>query len=191
MYVNEPSALSARAPLAGGTTGVVSTVRVLVSESLASTPGAGSTSATRCSDSCPTTTAISSGGLTVKGSNGDDSGDAQRSQTWRYPLPGGLVLNGPVVLHLTSSGSGNNVDYGYLYDCLAGGAGCVQIGHGSTTWSGSLLGLGWVSNDVSLGTVSHTLLAGHELRLRIYSGSGDQAVAMTGDFPSSLTLTVP
>ena len=101
-------------------------------------------------------------GLTVKGSNGDDSGDAQRSQTWRYPLPGGLVLDGPVVLHLTSSGSGNNVDYGYLYDCLAGGAGCVQIGHGSTTWSGSLLGLGWVSNDVSLGTVNRTLLAGHD-----------------------------
>ncbi|HEY3614745.1 MAG TPA: Ig-like domain-containing protein, partial [Gaiellales bacterium] len=130
-------------------------------------------------------------GLTIKGSNGSDSGDAQRSQTWRYPLPGGLVLDGPVVLHLTSSGNGSNVDYGYLYDCTAGGASCTQIGSGSTTWSGGILGLGWVSNDVGLGTVNRTLAAGHELRVRVYSGSGDQAFAMTGDLPSSLTLTVP
>ena len=129
-------------------------------------------------------------GLTIKSSNGTDTGDAQRSQTWRYPLPGGLVLNGPAVLHLTSSGNGNNVDYAYLYDCTAGGASCTQIGSGSRTWRRPV-GLGWVSNDVSLGTVNHTLPAGHELRLRLYSGSGDQAVSMTGDLPSSLTLTVP
>ena len=100
-------------------------------------------------------------------------------------------MQGPVILHLTSKGSGNNVDYAYLYDCTAGGAGCVQIGHGSTTWSGGILGLGWASNDVNLGTVNRLLAVGHELRLRAYSGSGDQSVAMTGDLPSSLTLTVP
>ena len=51
-------------------------------------------------------------------------GDARRSQTWRYPVPAGLVLNGPVVLHLWSatSGIGAGTAYAYLYDCTAGGA---------------------------------------------------------------------
>ena len=130
-------------------------------------------------------------GLTIKSSNGSDTGDPARSQTWRYPLASGLVLNGPVVLHLASSGSGSNVSYAYLYDCTAGGATCTQIGFGSKTFSG-LLGLGfWTSNDITVGTVNRTLPAGHELRLRLYSGSGDQWVAMTAGLPSSLTITVP
>jgi putative nucleotidyltransferase with HDIG domain len=130
-------------------------------------------------------------GLTIKGSNGSDTGDPQRSQTWTYPVAGGLVLNGPVVLHLTSSGSGSNVSYAYLYDCTAGGVTCTQIGFGTKTFNG-LLGLGfWTSNDITVGTVNRTLPAGHELRLRLYSGSGDQWVAMTAGLPTSLTLTVP
>ncbi len=130
-------------------------------------------------------------GLTIKSSDDSDSGDARRSQTWRYPLASALVLNGPVVLHLTSSGHGTNVAGAYLYDCTAGGASCTKIGFGSLSSHG-LLGLGiWVSHDITVGTVNRTLPAGHELRLRLYSGSGDMWVAMTGDLPSTLTLTVP
>ena len=101
------------------------------------------------------------------------------------------MLNGPVVLHLTSSGAGSNISYAYLYDCTAGGASCTQIASGSLTSHG-LLGLGlWASNDITVGTVNRTLPAGHELRLRVYSGSGDQWIAMTAGLSSSLTLTVP
>ena len=36
-----------------------------------------------------------------------------------------------------------------------------------------------------------TLPAGHELRVRLLVGQGDQWVAMTAALPSSLTLTIP
>ena len=80
-------------------------------------------------------------GLTIKSSNGDDTGDARRSQTWRRPLAGPLVLNGPVTLHLSSAQSGNGTAYAYLYDCTAGGASCTQIGYGTVSdnpWNGLL-----------------------------------------------------
>jgi putative nucleotidyltransferase with HDIG domain len=130
-------------------------------------------------------------GLTIKSSNGEDTGDARRSQTWRWPLAGGMVLNGPATLHLTSQNSGNATAYAYLYDCTAGGASCTQIGYGSVSdnpWNGLLQ---WGEHDISLGTVNRTLVPGHELRVRIYVGSGDQRVALAGDLPTSLTLTTP
>ena len=130
-------------------------------------------------------------GLTLKSSNGQDSGDARRSQTWRSVLASPLVLQGPVTLHLSSSGSGSNVAYVYLYDCTAGGASCTQIAYNSLTSHG-LLGLGfWTQNDISVGTVNRTLPTGHELRVRLYSGSGDSWVAMTASLPTYLELTVP
>ena len=130
-------------------------------------------------------------GLTLKSSNGADTGNAQRSQTWRSQLASPLVLQGPVTLHLSSSGTGSNTAYVYLYDCTAGGAVCTQIAFNSLT-SHDWLGLGlWAEHEISVGTVNRTLPAGHELRLRLYSGIGDQWVAMTQSLPSYLTLTVP
>ena len=103
-------------------------------------------------------------GLTLKSSNGADTGDARRSQTWRSVLAAPLVLQGPVTLHLASSGTGSNTAYVYLYDCTAGGAACTQIAFNSLTSHG-WLGLGlWAENDISVGTVNRTLAAGHELR---------------------------
>ena len=130
-------------------------------------------------------------GLTIKSGNGSDSGDPRRSQTWRYPLAAALVLNGPVSLHLSSAGNNSGVAYVYLYDCLAGGASCVQIGFGSladSSWNGFL---SWGQHDISVGTVNRALPAGNELRVRVYVGQGEQWVAMTAALPSSLTLTVP
>jgi hypothetical protein len=130
-------------------------------------------------------------GLTIKSSNGDDTGDARRSQTWRWAFPGVLVLNGPVALHLTSRQSGGASAFAYLYDCTAGGATCTQIGFGSISdnpWNGLL---SWGEHNLSLGAVNRTLAAGHELRLRLYVGNGDQQVALAGDLASTLTLTVP
>ena len=130
-------------------------------------------------------------GLTIRSSNGDDTGNASRSQTWRYPLASGLVLNGPATLHLTSSQSGGATAYAYLYDCTAGGASCTQIGYGSVSddpWNGLL---SWGEHDISLGAVNRTLASGHELRVRIYVGNGDQRVALAADLPTSLTLTTP
>jgi hypothetical protein len=101
------------------------------------------------------------------------------------------VLNGPVSLHLSSSASGSATAFAYLYDCSAGGVGCVLIAHGSLTdhaWNGLL---SWGQHDIAIGSVNRTLPAGHELRLGLYVSHGDQWVAMTAGLPSSLTLTVP
>ena len=130
-------------------------------------------------------------GLTIKSSDGMDRGEARKSQTWRYPLATALVLDGPVTLHLSSYRNGDGTAYGYLYDCTAGGVSCTQIGFGrvsDNSWNGLLT---WGRHDLSLGTVNRTLIAGHELRLRLYVGQGDQWVAMTAALPSSLTLTIP
>jgi len=44
---------------------------------------------------------------------------------------------------------------------------------------------------VTVGTVSRTVTAGHELRIGLYATGGDQWVAMTSSFPSSLELSIP
>jgi hypothetical protein len=101
------------------------------------------------------------------------------------------VLNGPVVLHLWSAASGSATTFAYLYDCTAGGASCTQIAAGmvhSSTWFGWMQ---FTEHDVTIGTVHRVLPAGHELRLGLYVTQGDQWVAMTAAYPSSLTLTVP
>jgi putative nucleotidyltransferase with HDIG domain len=133
-------------------------------------------------------------GLTIKSSDGKDKGEAAKSQTWRYPLASPLTLNGPVTLHLSSrqpGAPGDGTAYAYLYDCTAGGATCTQIASGQLAakpWNG--LGQ-WAQHDFTVGTVNRTLAAGHELRLRLYVGQGDQWIAMTAALPTSLTLTTP
>ena len=86
---------------------------------------------------------------------------------------------------------GRGTAYVYLYDCTAGAASCTQISYGTLTdnpWNGLSL---WGQHDISVGAVNRTLAAGHELRLRLYVGNGDQLIAMTAALPSSLTLTEP
>jgi hypothetical protein len=66
----------------------------------------------------------------------------------------------------------------------------VQISYGTfsaNSWNGLL---SWGQHDISVGTVNATLAAGHELRLRLYVGHGDQWVAMTAALPSSLSLSI-
>ena len=133
-------------------------------------------------------------GLTIKSSDGNDKGEAAKSQTWRYPLASPLTLNGPVTVHLSSTQAGAPGDgtaYAYLYDCTASGATCTQIAYGTLAanpWNGLAQ---WAQHDITVGTVNRTLATGHELRLRLYVGKGDQWIAMTAALPTSLTLTLP
>jgi hypothetical protein len=75
------------------------------------------------------------------------------------------------LLYLT--GNGPSIAYGSLYDA---------------SWNGFL---SWGQHDISVGTVNRTIPAGHELRLELQVGHGDQRVAMTAALPGSLSLTIP
>jgi hypothetical protein len=136
-------------------------------------------------------------GLTIKHGNGDeDENDPKKWHGWVYPVASPLVLNGPVGLRLWSTVKdfALNKDvhpYLYLYDCAAGGTGCVlitsndmQVNH----WNG-LLG-GWVLHTLTVGSVTRTIPAGRELRVKLLVGRHDIWVALTANYPTALKLTV-
>ena len=117
-----------------------------------------------------------------------DLGDASKSQTWRFPFAGALALNGPVDAPSLQQRQRART-YAYLYDCTAGGAAPRSpTAPSPNNWIG--LGLG-SQHDVTVGSVNRTLPAGHELRIGLYVTSGDEWVAMTSSFPSSLEPSVP
>ena len=141
--------------------------------------------------SCPTTTATSTLGLTIKSGTATTSGTRGNRRRGASRSPADWSSTALVTLHLWSSASGFAGIYAYLYDCTAGGS-CTQIASGNVqanNWLG--LGLGFSEHDVTVGSVSRTLPAGHELRIGLYVTSGDEWVAMTSSFPSSLELSVP
>ena len=136
-------------------------------------------------------------GLTIKHSNGNATeNDPRKWQGWVYPATAPLVLNGPVILQLWSSVAGFTLlkgahPYMYLYDCAAGGSGCVLIADNDiqvNNWNGLLAS--WVRHDLAIGSVSRTIAAGRELRVKLLVDKNDIWVAMTAAYPSRLALTL-
>jgi hypothetical protein len=80
----------------------------------------------------------------------------------------------------------------FLYDCLAGGTGCVKIAENHQqvqSWNGGVSD--WVYREITVGTVSLTIVVGRELRVRFLIGQKDLWVAMTAAYPSALAITGP
>lgn len=141
-------------------------------------------------------------GLTIKNSDGEDDVDeSARYQIWTYTPSSSLVLDGPVTLDLWSStGIFSTLKSGtlatYLYDCTPGGTsdpfwpGCTRIAANATfasPWNTSLLD--WGYRAVTIGSVSRTILAGHELRLKLLFRPSDLWVTMTAAYPTALLVT--
>ena len=79
----------------------------------------------------------------------------------------------------------------YLYDCASGGTGCLKIAETDVhvqNWNGFVPN--WIYREVTIGSVSRTILPGRELRLRLLFKHHDLWVAMTADYPSALGLTL-
>jgi hypothetical protein len=55
-------------------------------------------------------------------------------------------------------------------------------------WNGLLQA--WVEHDIAVGSVSQTIAAGRELRLKFLVDKHDLWIAMTAAYPSGLALTL-
>ena len=135
-------------------------------------------------------------GLTIESSGGGASeSDGRKYQDWAYVVPAPLVLNGPVTLELYSAVErfdiGRDVDaHVYVYDCAAGGTLCTKIAETDVhvnDWDGGVAN--WVRHDIVVGSVSRTIAAGRELRIKLLFGHEDLWVALTAAHPTALRLT--
>jgi hypothetical protein len=112
------------------------------------------------------------------------------------PLANPLVLDGPVTLELWSTVAdfgGGGADLSIrLQDCNGTGTTCTTIADvdraSDPDWNGGVSD--WVSRDWDLGTVDHTVAAGRQLRLLVAVGGSDVWIAMSGDRPTALVLTL-
>lgn len=104
-------------------------------------------------------------------------------------------LDGPASITFSSqllSDPGPGTVRAYLQDCTAGGS-CTTLASGRVhdgRWSPD----GWEAHTISFGSVTHTLPAGHELRVVLVvddrGSRGDIAVAVgSADHPAVLRLT--
>ncbi len=135
-------------------------------------------------------------GLTIENSNGDEStSDPGKVQVWTYALASPLQVNGPVTLQLWSTATLFSLaktvhPYVFLYDCAAGGAACVTIAQNDVhvdNWNGLLSS--WMYREITIGSVTRSIAAGRELRVRLLFQHHDVWVAMTAAYPSALTIT--
>jgi len=136
-------------------------------------------------------------GLTLKDSDGKETiAEGQKYQTWTYPAPAPLVLNGPVTLDLWSSEGAfitlhNGTLYAYLYDCTPGGVVCTKIASNTVianTWNTSLLD--WGHRLLTVGSVNRTIPAGNELRIKILFHARDLWMTMSAGYPTALNVTL-
>ncbi len=136
-------------------------------------------------------------GLTIRSSgNGDSETDGEKWQAWTTEaLATPLVLNGPAVLRLWSSSEDFDPDdashpHVYLYDCIAGGLGCLRIAQNHVhvqDWNGGAST--WVYHEITVGSVSRTIAAGRELLVRMQTSRNDLWVALTDAHASALAVT--
>jgi hypothetical protein len=134
-------------------------------------------------------------GLTIESSGGGFSeSDPRKRQDWISPAP--AAVDGPVVLHLTGAVDFFDLNkdvhpHVYLDDCAVTLASCTRLLETDVhinPWS--LLG-GWASHDIALGPLTHTFAPGRVLRMRLLIGHDDFWIALTGEHPSWLELTLP
>src|SRR5919201_3674443 len=135
-------------------------------------------------------------GLTIARSSGDETVTGSvRWQAWTRTVSiTPLVLNGPVVLRLWSTIENFTAMEGahphvYLYDCVAGGTGCLKIASNNVhvaNWNGGVSS--WVYREITVGSVSRTIPAGHELRIKLLTSQNTLWIAMTAAYPSALAL---
>jgi hypothetical protein len=134
-------------------------------------------------------------GLTIEKSNGNENrSDPLEWHEWMYTVPADLTLNGPVTLELWGALDGFLLSkaghpHVYLYECAAGRTACVKIAENDVHINPWSLLSSFVLHQVTIGSVSRTIAAGRELRVRLLNDHEDLWVAMTAAYPSALRVT--
>jgi hypothetical protein len=134
-------------------------------------------------------------GLTIEKSDGKETvSDPLKWHEWTYTVPADLTLNGPVTLDLWGALDGLLLGkaghpHVYLYDCAAGRTACVKIAENDVHINPWSLLSSFVLHQVTIGSVSRTIAAGRELRVRVLNNHEDLWVAMTASYPSALRVT--
>lgn len=136
-------------------------------------------------------------GLTIeKSGGGEGENDPRKRQEWTYQPLVPLLLNGPVLLDVWSTVEDFKTDkdvhpHVFLYDCAAGGIGCVKLAETDVHvhhWNRGVAD--WVLNTITVGSVTHTVLPGRELRVRLLVQHENVWVAMTAARPTALAVTL-
>jgi Bacterial Ig domain/HD domain len=136
-------------------------------------------------------------GLTITESNGSETNTVPGTfLIWTYTAPSPLVLDGPVTLDLWSAAGALGAVtpgtlYAYLYDCTAGGGSCTNIASNAVSespWNTSLVD--WGLRTITIGSVTRTVPAGNELRVRLSFQSSDLWLTMTAAYPTALVVTL-
>lgn len=139
-------------------------------------------------------------GITLEEGDLDEDEDEDRPERvreWRYTVPaGGLQLDGPVVLDLTSRTDelhlrGGHVDYTVRLDaCRADGTACVRVAGVDDVhvddWSP---GPGYETRALRVGSSHQAVPEGWVLRLRLQVDHADLWIPLDGLNPSALRLT--
>jgi hypothetical protein len=136
-------------------------------------------------------------GLTIKSSGNGTSTDPREFHDWVWTPSTPTTLNGTVDLQLFStahnfhSGQRVRLDTSLLL-CDTTGANCTVLLQRSwqiEDWNGGVDD--WAEGNFTLGTLSGVVVQpGRQIRLHLEAGDHDLWIAMSGDRPTSLHLTV-
>ena len=135
-------------------------------------------------------------GLTLKSSGGAETeADPRRFHLWTYVAPSPIELDGPVTLDLWSTVRDFDVNRQaapvvFLYDCASGGTACVPLAQTQLQERNWNNGPSWTNQLITVGSVTHTIATGRELRVRMMERRNDLWVAMTAAYPSRLQVTL-
>jgi HD domain len=137
-------------------------------------------------------------GLTVEKSDQKlATTDGRKFQHWDRVASEPMVLSGPVTLELWSTAKDfhekDDLDYSiWLLDCAPDGLDCVVLAstvdvHVSE-WNGGVKD--WVLRTIPVGVADHTVQPGRMLRLRLMFNHHDAWIALSGNRPSRLLVTI-
>ena len=79
-----------------------------------------------------------------------------------------------------------------VFSCNSGGTGCVSLLQQQWTFNPWNVGgvATWTERQLTVGSLSTTLVAGTQIHVVLKSGTHDLWLAMSGDRPTALQLTI-
>lgn len=120
--------------------------------------------------------------------------DGDNGVAWASQVAADTHFNGPVIIDLFSTvrnfGSDRGAIAAQVLVCDAAGNNCAMLIQGQWSFKPWDIGGTWTERLLTIGTIDTIVPAGRELRLVLTASDRDLWVAISGDRPSSLRLTI-